>query len=168
MSDPIELDPTSFRQTWTRGSDGSFNDIKKEKFAVLLAGGKSIKDASEQVEIATATGALWAKHDDMKMRKRVLRATPAVSQTFTVSIAMIVAELHLNATQAREAGNFKASNDALVSMYEIAKAEKSLLETFDAKLSTTSGKNVVAALQAHLSKASQLPQHAVEAEGEPA
>jgi hypothetical protein len=131
MSDKVS-DPNSYNQTWTRGADGSFNDIKKEKFATFLAGGKTMAEAARLIGLTEVTGRLWAKNDDMKDRKRILRATPAISQTFVVSIAMIVSELHRNAQLAREENQFKASNDALLAMYEIAKNEKSLLETFTA------------------------------------
>lgn len=126
-------EPKTYYTTWTRGSDGSFNDIEKEQFATLLAKGKSIAEAARTVGINHRTGSGWAAHEDMKERKRVLRARPGVSQTFSVSIAMIVAELHRNALEARDAQQYKASNDALDKMYEIAKNEKSLLETFEAK-----------------------------------
>lgn len=164
--DPALAEPTTYVTTWTRGADGAFNDLKKERFATLLAAGKNLREASDEVGIAHTTAFAWAKHPDMKVRKRALRATPAISQTFCVSIAMIVAELHANATKAREAGDYRSSNDALNSMYKISKAEKSLLETFDAKTASRSG-DVVSALQAHLSKAQQLPQ-SIEAEGEEA
>jgi transposase len=168
VRDDASAEPSTYVTTWTRGADGAFNDLKKEKLATLLAGGKSIKDASEQVGIGYQTACEWAKNPAMKLRKKALRATPAVSQTFTVSIAMIVAELHQNATKAREDGDYSASNAALVNMYKISKAEKSLLETFDAKVSAKSGVSVVAALQAHLNRAQQLQADnaAVDSEGE--
>ena len=161
-------DPTTFVTTWTRGSDGTFNDLKKEKFATLLAGGKTIKEAADQAGMAYATGLQWAKEPAMKLRKRDLRATPAVSQTFSVSIAMVCADLYLNATEARKDGKYSDSNNALVSLYKIAKAEKSLLETFDAKAAKAGSGNIVSALQAHLSKAKQVAEDsdAVDADGE--
>lgn len=154
--DDVSAEPSTYVTTWTRGADGAFNDLRKEKLATLLAGGKSIKDASEQVGLTYKLACEWAKTEAMKIRKKALRATPAVSQTFTVSIAMIVAELHQNATRARADGDYKASNDALVNMYKISKAEKSLLETFDAKVATKSGTSIVSALQAHLNTAQKL------------
>ena len=157
MSDS-SLDPTSFAMTWTLGPDGSFNDPQKEKFAMHLGGGKTIAEASRLVGITGKTGLLWAKNPDMKERKRILRAQPGISQTFSVSIAMIVAELHRNAMEARAAEQFKASNDALQMMYTIAKQEKSLLETFEAKGEESGGSgNIVDRLKNHLSAKHTLP-----------
>lgn len=133
---PKQRDPEqrgSFKHTWTRGPDGSFNDIQKEKFAIQLASSKSVAESARMVGINIMTAHKWAGNEEMQERKRTLRATPAISQTFQVSIAMIVAELYQNAKGAREAEQFKASNDALEAMYRIAKNEKSLLETFEAQ-----------------------------------
>jgi hypothetical protein len=145
-------EPASYVTTWTRGADGSFNDMKKERMATLLAGGKTIRDAAAQCGVHYQTGIVWAKTAEMKARKALLRQTPAVSQTFSVSIAMICADLYKNSMAARDEGEFQASNAALTTLYKIAKAEKSLLESFDAKVATQTQQKggIVAALQAHL------------------
>lgn len=143
----------SFVRSWVRGADGSFNDVKKERFARELAIGRSVPEAAEVAHIAPETGYVWCKHPELRERKKLLRANPAVAKTYSVSIAMILAELHLNSVGARENGDYKASTEALVHMYKIAKEDKSLLETFDATTAAKQSTDVVAALQAHLSKA---------------
>lgn len=144
---------TSDLGSWERGSDGTFNDLKKERFATALASSKTCSDAAKEVGIGYNTALAWAKHTDMQERKRALRSTPAVSQIFRVSIAMIVAELHRNAMEARDAQQFKASNDALKTMYDIAKDEKSLLEAFEAKgEDVTSASDVAEKMKAHIAR----------------
>lgn len=154
MADIIEEEPHEYATSWTRGADGSFNHLQKERFAIALASGKTVTESSEEVGIKTSTGLKWSKNIDMRLRKKELRQSPAISQTFVVSVAMIVADLHKNATMARDNLDFKASNDALIQIYKIAKQEKTLLETFDARVATgTPSSEIVGQLQAHLAKA---------------
>ena len=164
MSEPAKLEGT-----WTHGVAGAFNDTRKERFALLLASGQTVPDAGVEVGVDRATAINWAGHKKMKARKLQLRAQPALSQTFVVSIAMICSDLYRNSNSAHDAGDIPASNSALLSLYKIAKAEKSLLESFDAQAAPgRSPANIVQALHNHLATNKQkvLDAGAIDAEGD--
>jgi hypothetical protein len=160
---------TKLEGTWTHGVGGAFNDSRKERFALALASGMPIPDAAVEIGVDRATAINWAGHKKMKKRKIELRAQPALSQTFCVSIAMICADLYRNSNTAHDAGDITASNSALTSLYKIAKAEKSFLESYDAQAAPGRGPvNIVQALSNHLSANKQkiLDAGAIDAEGD--
>lgn len=166
---PTVSDDSKYDGTWTHGVDGAFNDARKERFALMTASGKPVPDAALDAGVSRAMGMQWAGHRKMKARKHELRAQPAVSQTFCVSVAMICADLYKNSVEARKDGEYTASNASLVSLYKIAKQEKSLLESFDAEAAPGHQPiNIVQAMNAHLSANRQkvLDSGAIDADGD--
>jgi hypothetical protein len=104
---------------------GAFEDSRKERFAEAVASGMPVSKASAHVEVRRETGYLWAKHPRMLSRIDVLRSNDLKYKQ--VSVSLVVTQLARNVELATEAGQFKASNEALAMLYKILKADKDVL-----------------------------------------
>lgn len=153
MTTTIDLskEPVLFSDSWTVGPDGSFDDVTRERFASELASGRTLKAASENTGIPFARARQWMYRPEMKKRKRELRSAIPTAATFHYSLHSIVGELMKNAQLAREAEQFKASNEALLAIYNIARDNKdTFTSALDIKHEAKVSGTLAADLRAHL------------------
>jgi hypothetical protein len=153
MTTVIDLskEPVLFSDSWTVGPDGSFDDVTRERFASELASGRNLKTAAANTGIPFARARLWMYRPEMKKRKRELRAAIPTAATFHYSLHSIVGELMKNAQLARDAKQFKASNEALLAIYNIARENKdTFTSALDIKQEAKVNGTLAADLRAHL------------------
>ncbi len=99
--------PDPFR----RSPGGPFDSLERETYARARARGEPLKAAATAAGVKPAAAYDWEKHESVKERIRELRAG---SETFiNVSAGWLLEQLKQNAQLAREAEQFKASNEAL-------------------------------------------------------
>ena len=113
-------------RAWARTAAGEFLDNRKEQFAICRAKGMTIKASAEESKVRYETAIeQWAPHLIMKERvAQIQKQNP----TTVLTLGMVIQDLKTNADEAREAGQYKASTEALMSLYKIMKEEQSSLD----------------------------------------
>jgi hypothetical protein len=147
----LSQEPVLFSDSWTVGPDNSFDDVTRERFASELASGRNLKTAAANSGVPFAKARTWMYRPEMKKRKRELRASIPTAATFHYSLHSIVGELMKNAQLARDAEQFKASNEALLAIYNIARDNKdTFTSALDVKAEARVSGSLAADLRAHL------------------
>jgi len=110
--------PDPFR----RDPGGPFDSLEREQYAQARAKGGSIKGACAAAGISGPTGTKLEQHPEM--RKRISELRQGAETYVGVSKAWVLQQLQRNAEEARDSGAFKASNEALISIYKIISEDR--------------------------------------------
>lgn len=104
-----------------RGENEPFDDARVEIYARCRARGVTMQKAYQEAGIAKATAQKIEVHDIFQARLRELKDA---SQQFTgLTLAAIMQRLVKNADAAHDAGDFKASNQALAQLTVLVKQD---------------------------------------------
>lgn len=122
MTDAPAEYPHNRANLWARDPGGPFVSLERELFAKARARGATIKAASADAGITHVTGTKYERNDEM--RKRISELRRGAEDFVGVSTACLIGELMRNAAEAREAGAYKASNEALVAVYKMVTEDK--------------------------------------------
>lgn len=122
MTDAPAEYPHNRANLWARDPGGPFVSLERELFAKARARGATIKASSADAGITHATGTKYERNDEM--RKRISELRRGAEDFVGVSTACLIGELMRNAAEAREAGAYKASNEALVAVYKMVTEDK--------------------------------------------
>ncbi len=118
---PLEY-PKKRTDAWARDPTGPFVALEKELYAKARARGVTVKAASADAGIAVETGTKYERNEIM--RKRISELRQGAEDFVGVSKAHLIHKLMQNADEAREAGAFKASNEALLGVYKLISEDK--------------------------------------------
>lgn len=118
---PVEY-PRKRTDAWARDPTGPFVAIEKELFAKARARGATQKASAADAGISYQTAIKYERHDEM--RKRISELRQGAEDFVGVSKAHLIHKLMQNAEEARGAGAFKASNEALLGVYKLISEDK--------------------------------------------
>ena len=110
--------PDPFR----RDPGAPFDSLEREQYAQARAKGGSIKAACAAAGISGETGTKFERHPEI--RKRISELRQGAETYVGVSKAWVLQQLQRNAEEARDSGAFKASNEALISIYKIISEDR--------------------------------------------
>ena len=110
--------PDPFR----RDPGAPFDNLEREQYAQARAKGASIKAACAAAGLSPETGTKLERHE--AIRKRISELRQGAETYVGVSKAWILQQLQRNAEEARDNGAYKASNEALISIYKIISEDR--------------------------------------------
>jgi hypothetical protein len=145
----------------TRRPLSPFDDPRLEDYCRARAAGQSPSAAATHAGYGKGHGPKLAVDPDVMERVRELR--DGSNTLVTVSVGYIVQQLRKNAEEARDAGQFKPSNDALGLLYEIITKNKDLGQTMNLPAAGLTTGQAARMIREELSKPAALPARTVEA-----
>lgn len=138
----------------TRRPGHPFDAFEVEEYAQSRAAMCTIAISAQQAGIGMTVAKRLEKDEAVRTRIQELRS--GTKTTTTVSPAWILEQLKQNALEARDAGQFKASNEALKLAYELVSSDAGILQGVAEKL-PSSTKDLRATLRGLLTSSSQEP-----------
>lgn len=112
-------------ELWAKDGNGAFLDKRREDFARCRARGLNLRNCSKDLGISYNSCRIWDEHPVMKEHIAELRENH--DSFIPVSMGYIIHELQENAKLARAAGQYKASNEAIMHMYEMLTTHEELI-----------------------------------------
>ncbi len=122
-------------QSFRRDPGMPFDDYRVETYCKARAKGGTVLAAAGSAGVHKNTAIKWEREPEVRARQRELRE--GAEDFIGVSVAWCIHQLKTNCTAAREAGAFKASNEAAILVYKIMREDKAAAHNMAAALPAT-------------------------------